>query len=81
MNVHPGLCGSCRNMRTVGSRRGSTFFLCDLSRVDARFPRYPRLPVLQCPGYDPVDPATLDTGAIEADPVRDVDDSTNGGRE
>jgi hypothetical protein len=50
---NPGLCGECRNVRVVESRRGSRFFLCQLSDVDPRFPKYPRLPVLRCRGYQP----------------------------
>jgi hypothetical protein len=46
-----GLCGTCRHVRPITSARGSTFWLCGLSASDARFPRYPRLPVLRCPGY------------------------------
>jgi hypothetical protein len=26
--------------------------MCELSKTDATFPRYPRLPVLQCRGYE-----------------------------
>jgi hypothetical protein len=33
------------------SDRGSVFYLCQLSANDARFAKYPRLPVLQCEGY------------------------------
>jgi hypothetical protein len=29
------------------------FYLCGLSEVDARFPRYPRLPVGRCAGFVP----------------------------
>lgn len=47
----PGLCGVCSHVRVVRNRRGSTFFLCGLSETDARFPRYPPLPVFQCPGF------------------------------
>jgi GNAT superfamily N-acetyltransferase len=39
-------------VQRVASARGSTFYLCARSRIDARFPRYPRLPVLTCAGYD-----------------------------
>jgi len=28
------------------------FYLCERSRQDARFPKYPPLPVLQCPGFE-----------------------------
>jgi hypothetical protein len=48
-----GLCPGCAHSRRVDSARGSTFFLCELSRTDPRFPKYPRLPVLTCAGYQP----------------------------
>jgi hypothetical protein len=47
-----GLCASCRHVRVVQSSHGSTFYLCRLSEVDARFAKYPRLPVLKCAGYE-----------------------------
>ena len=50
-----GLCADCRFMRRVESDRGSIFYLCERSATDARFPKYPRLPVLQCAGYLPLD--------------------------
>jgi hypothetical protein len=46
-----GLCADCIHARTVESIRGSVFFLCELSRTDSRFPKYPRLPVLTCAGF------------------------------
>jgi len=48
----PGLCESCRWMQPVTNRSGSTFLRCALSDRDARFPRYPPLPVLACAGYE-----------------------------
>jgi hypothetical protein len=48
-----GLCDSCRHQQLVPNRRGSVFSLCRLSKVDPRFPKYPRLPVLECSGYEP----------------------------
>ena len=51
MDGAPGLCGSCAHARPIVSARGSTFWLCGLGATDARFPRYPRLPVVQCPGF------------------------------
>ncbi len=27
--------------------------MCDRSRTDAAYPRYPRLPVFECPGHEP----------------------------
>ena len=47
-----GLCATCRHARPVDTPR-SRFWLCALSASDTRFPRYPRLPVLECPGYEP----------------------------
>jgi hypothetical protein len=46
-----GLCASCKNSRRIESQRGSEFWLCQLSATDPRFAKYPRLPVLSCPGY------------------------------
>jgi hypothetical protein len=48
-----GLCSGCRFMRQIESDRGSVFLLCEHSAIDASFPKYPRLPVLQCRGYEP----------------------------
>ena len=47
-----GLCAACRHARATSNVRGSTFVLCGLSAADARFPRYPALPVLRCPGFE-----------------------------
>ena len=46
-----GLCASCLHARLMRSDRGSVFYLCELSKVDPRFPKYPRLLVLSCSGY------------------------------
>lgn len=48
-----GLCEDCRHARKIESSRGSVFLLCELSRTDPRFAKYPRLPVLNCAGYTP----------------------------
>ena len=42
----------------IENRRGSRFWLCSRSLTDPRFPRYPRLPVLHCAGYETGDPRT-----------------------
>jgi hypothetical protein len=47
-----GLCAGCAHARQVSSARGSIFWLCRKSESDARFPKYPRLPVLRCEGYE-----------------------------
>jgi hypothetical protein len=51
--VPAGLCDTCRLQRLVPNTRGSEFSLCERSRTDPAYPRYPRLPVLRCPGYEP----------------------------
>lgn len=51
-SVGAGLCDRCRHRRMVGNRRGSLFLLCRLSAEDARYPRYPPLPVLACSGFE-----------------------------
>ncbi len=48
-----GLCDSCRHQRLVRTTRGSVFTLCERSRSDPAYPRYPRVPVLEGPGHDP----------------------------
>ena len=48
-----GLCIRCKNASVVKSDKGSIFYLCELSTTDPLFPKYPRLPVLTCPGFDP----------------------------
>jgi hypothetical protein len=49
-----GLCDSCVSQRVIRNTRGSEFSLCLRSRTEPdRFPRYPRLPVAECEGYEP----------------------------
>jgi hypothetical protein len=53
MAVPAGLCARCVQARSITSSRGSVFIQCQLSFVDPRFPKYPRLPVVECSGYQP----------------------------
>jgi hypothetical protein len=53
MTKSAGLCDSCTHQRIVRNTRGSSFSLCERSRTDSAYPRYPRLPVRACPGYEP----------------------------
>ncbi|MBA3867004.1 MAG: hypothetical protein H0X42_11790 [Solirubrobacterales bacterium] len=48
-----GLCDRCRHQRLVPNTRGSVFSLCARSRSDPRYRRYPPIPVLSCPGFEP----------------------------
>lgn len=47
----PGLCATCRHARILASKT-SLFLRCAMAEVDPDFPRYPRLPVLTCRGYE-----------------------------
>lgn len=47
-----GLCDSCLHQRLVPNTRGSVFSLCERSKTDPAYPRYPRIPVLSCPGFE-----------------------------
>jgi hypothetical protein len=48
-----GLCDRCRHQRLVATTRGSRFSLCERSRSDPAYPKYPRLPVRDCRGFEP----------------------------
>jgi hypothetical protein len=48
-----GLCDRCRHQRLIRNTRGSVFSLCERSKTDPDFPRYPRLPVSSCRGFQP----------------------------
>ena len=64
----PGLCAGCRHSRVVRSGRGSTFRLCELSRTDPAFPRYPPLPVVRCAGFAPTPPGQEPAAPPEPEP-------------
>ena len=48
---HVGLCLDCLHAKQVAGKEDTFYFLCELSFTNRTFPKYPRLPVLQCPGY------------------------------
>lgn len=53
MRQPAGLCDRCAHQQLVPNTRGSVFSLCRRSRTQPdRFPRYPRLPVKECSGYE-----------------------------
>ena len=51
---HGGLCDACRHQRLIRTTRGSEFSMCGRAKTDPRFAKYPPLPVLACPGFEPV---------------------------
>jgi hypothetical protein len=59
MNVDPlaerpfaeSLCAACAFARKIVFGKGSQFLLCEKSKSDGRFPKYPRQPVIHCQGF------------------------------
>jgi len=51
MGVTAGLCDHCCHQRVIRNTRGSSFSLCERALEDDRYPKYPRVPVLRCPGF------------------------------
>jgi hypothetical protein len=47
-----GLCATCRFVRLVPSVRNATYYRCGRSDDDQSYPRFPRLPVVSCAGYE-----------------------------
>jgi hypothetical protein len=47
-----GLCDTCRHQKLISNTRGSTFSLCERSKSDPAYPKYPRVPVQRCPGHE-----------------------------
>jgi hypothetical protein len=45
------LCETCARMREIITPKGSRFLLCQLSRTDPAYPKYPPQPVVWCDGY------------------------------
>ena len=55
LDARVGLCAACAHSKQITSAKGSTFWLCGKAETDPRLPKYPRLPVLRCPAYQPKD--------------------------
>jgi hypothetical protein len=47
-----GLCDTCAHQKLIRTGRGSVFSMCERSKSDPAYPKYPRLPVRECPGYE-----------------------------
>ena len=45
------LCETCAWMREVVTPKGSRFLLCQLSKTDPAYPKYPPQPVVRCEGH------------------------------
>ena len=54
-----GLCALCQHARAIRSSKNSEFWLCERSKTDARFTKYPPLPVRTCTGFEHSGPERL----------------------
>ena len=52
MGLRAGLCDRCSHQRVIRNTRGSSFSMCERYRSDSRYPKYPSLPVVKCPGFE-----------------------------
>ena len=52
LGAAPGLCLTCRHARLNQTRRGTAYLRCGRSAWDDRLVRYPRLPVIECAGFE-----------------------------
>jgi hypothetical protein len=61
--VTQSLCETCAWMREVTSAKGSRFLLCQLSKTNPAFPKYPPQPVVRCEGFTQNKAVTDEKGA------------------
>lgn len=52
LGVTPGLCEHCQHSKLNETRRGTAYVRCLRAAWDAALPRYPRLPVTDCTGFE-----------------------------
>ena len=48
-----GLCGNCRHAIIRPTRRDTIYLRCTLAASDARYPKYPALPMQASDGHEP----------------------------
>lgn len=52
LGADAGLCAGCSHAKLNETRRGTAYLRCLRAAWDDRVSRYPRLPVLECPGFE-----------------------------
>jgi len=52
LGAAPGLCETCVHAKLNETHRGTAYLRCTRAAWDARLRRYPRLPVIECLGYE-----------------------------
>ena len=53
IGADPGCCAQCVHAKLNVTRRGPAYLRCLRAGWDERLPRYPRLPVRECVGFEP----------------------------
>jgi hypothetical protein len=51
LGAAPGLCADCQYAKLTQTRHGPAYLRCTRAAWDAALARYPRLPVIECPGF------------------------------
>jgi hypothetical protein len=51
-----GLCAHCLHAQRIETSKESRFILCQYSKIDETFPKYPRLPMTSCSAYEEARP-------------------------
>ena len=70
-----GLCGGCRHVRLIATNKGTTYYLCGRALTDSRFPKYPRLPVVNCVGFEQKKEAAEERLRASSGPSEEITDS------
>ena len=52
LGVSPGLCADCMHPKLNVTRVGTAYLRCTRAQWDTRLARYPRLPVMECVGFE-----------------------------
>jgi hypothetical protein len=58
LGARAGICVDCVHPKVNLTRRGTGYLRCLRAEWDERLPRYPRLPVLDCVGFEPREPTS-----------------------
>jgi hypothetical protein len=59
----PGLCRTCQHAKLNETRRGTVYLRCTRAAWDPTLARYPRLPIVQCPGFQIVNSTPWASGS------------------
>ena len=52
LGAEPGQCATCQHAKLNETRKDTAYLRCTRAAWDPRLPRYPRLPVTDCPGFE-----------------------------